>query len=59
MQVSATPVRRGVAVLMSSGGGALLATGYFLPALQAETQTLDAMQIDALPHRILALTRDL
>jgi hypothetical protein len=48
---------------MSSGGGALLATGYFLPALQAETQTLDAMQIDALqidalPYRILALSRE-
>jgi hypothetical protein len=41
MQVSATPVRRGVALLMSCGGGALLATGYFLPAFQAETQILD------------------
>ena len=39
MQVSATPVRRGVAVLMSSGGGAWLATGYFLPAFQAEDPT--------------------
>ena len=34
--VSATPVRRGVAFLMSSGGGALLATGYFLAAFQAD-----------------------
>jgi hypothetical protein len=41
ISLSATPVRRGVAFLMSSGGGALLATGYFLPALQAETQILD------------------
>ena len=31
--VSATPVRRGVAFLMSSGGGKLLAIGYFLAAL--------------------------
>jgi hypothetical protein len=38
IEVSATPVRRGVAFLMSSGGGALLATGYFLAAFQAETQ---------------------
>jgi hypothetical protein len=43
--LSATPVRRGVAFLMSSGGGALLATGYFLPAFQAETQTLDAIKM--------------
>ncbi|MEI7700548.1 MAG: hypothetical protein WCK86_12180 [Planctomycetia bacterium] len=43
--LSATPVRRGVAFLMSSGGGALLATGYFLPALQAKTQTLDAIKM--------------
>ncbi|MEI7702328.1 MAG: hypothetical protein WCK86_21230 [Planctomycetia bacterium] len=43
----------------SSGGGALLATGYFLAALQAETQTLDAMPIDAVPHWTLALNRDL
>ncbi|MEI7702144.1 MAG: hypothetical protein WCK86_20275 [Planctomycetia bacterium] len=36
MQLSATPVRREVAFLISSGGGAWLATGYFLPAFQAE-----------------------
>jgi len=45
ISLSATPVRRGVTFLMSSGGGALLATGYFLPAFQAETQTLDAIKL--------------
>ncbi|MEI7702362.1 MAG: hypothetical protein WCK86_21400 [Planctomycetia bacterium] len=44
--VSATPVRRGVAFLVSSGGGALLATDYVLAAFQAATQTLGAMRTE-------------
>ncbi|MEI7701344.1 MAG: hypothetical protein WCK86_16210 [Planctomycetia bacterium] len=50
------PVRVGAGLRANSGGGAALATGYFLAALQAETRTLDAMQIDAVPHWTLALT---
>jgi len=37
--LSATPVRRGRPLLMDYGGGAGLATGDFLPALQAEHGT--------------------
>jgi hypothetical protein len=49
------PVRVVAGLRAGSGGGALLATGYSLPACQAETRTLDAMQIDAVPHWTLAL----